>query len=113
MINPAVAFPNDPACGAQGDPCTFDGSGIANSGLHRTPNPRQPASTFTLVSAPVGTYSLLCLLHPGMQTLLEVVPAGRSIPSPGEVRQNERASRRGPRSRTDGPVADALAQRSA
>jgi plastocyanin len=108
VVNPAVGFPTNPTCGAQNDPCAFDGNAIENSGIIN-PNPGAPNSTFTLISAPPGTYSLLCLLHPGMQTLLRVVPAGRSIPTPGEVGQRTRSQAR-TAVQTDGPVADARAQ---
>jgi plastocyanin len=108
VINPAVGFPSDPACGAKADPCTFDGSAVANSGI-LNPNPGDEPVTFTQISAPPGTYSLLCLLHPGMQTLLRVAAPGASIPSPGDVAARTREQARTAVSE-DGPVADARAQ---
>lgn len=109
VFNPAVAFPSDPSCGAQGNPCTFDGNGVTNSGLIN-PDPGNPPSTFTEVTAPVGTYSLLCLLHPGMQTLIKVVEPGQKIPSPGQVQQKVEKQVAAAVT-NDGPVADAFAQR--
>jgi hypothetical protein len=41
VINPAVGFPSDPTCGAQNDPCPFDGSTVETAGSStRTPRLR-------------------------------------------------------------------------
>ena len=108
VITPAVAFPSNPACGTRDNPCTFDGSSIVSSGFVE-PNPSNPPSRFTRISAAPGTYSMLCLLHPGMQTLVKVVAPGTSIPSPKDVAGKVRAQVKRTVS-LDGPVADARAQ---
>jgi plastocyanin len=109
VLTPAVAFPSDPTCGARDHPCTFNGSSVSNSGV-LFPNPGNQPSTYTLINAAPGTYSMLCLLHPGMQTLLTVVAPGTSIPSPREVSRKTRSQVRQTVA-LDGPVADARAQR--
>lgn len=108
VFNPAVAFPSSFACGTAATPCNFDGSGIVNAGLQFS-DPSNEPSFFVQVNAPVGTYSLLCLLHPGMEVLLHVAPNGQSIPSPGQV--SDRASAQLTVARKiDGEAADAQAQ---
>ena len=72
-INPAVAAPTDPSCGTAGNPCAFDGSAEVNSGLLFSAPGSQP-SFFVSVTAPVGEYTFLCLLHPGMELGLSVMP---------------------------------------
>lgn len=106
ILNPAVAAPTNPMCGADATtPCDFDGVSVASSGF------MQGAGNhfFARVTAPVGTYSLLCLLHPGMQETINVVAASETIPSPqdvaDEVHQEVQQAKR-----VDGPAADAQAQ---
>jgi plastocyanin len=107
-INPAVAAPSDPSCGSSGNPCTFDGTGVVSSGFQFSSPGTQP-QFFTNVTAPVGSYSFVCLLHPGMQLSLEVVSGSTSIPSPTQVA--DRTKRQVRHARTvDAPIADDLAQ---
>lgn len=107
IINPAVANPSSPGCGAASNPCTFDGSSVTSTGLV---NPGPSTSSFTKITAPLGTYSFVCLLHPGMQIKVDVVSNGTSVPSPAQVasRRNHQVARAVNRF---GPVADANAQR--
>jgi plastocyanin len=107
-LNPSVANPTDPSCGDSQGPCTFDGSSVANDGF-AFPSPGNQPKVFTQVTAPVGTYSFLCLLHPGMETLLRVVPGAEDIPSPKDVRERARQQIAHARA-VDGPVADSRAQ---
>ena len=108
VINPAAAAPTDPSCGASTDPCEFDGTSVVNSGFQFSAPGAQP-SFFMEVTAPVGEYGFLCLVHPGMQMDLNVVGGGTTIPSPPEVAA--RASSQIARAReVDGPTADDLAQ---
>jgi plastocyanin len=109
VLTPAVAFPSDPTCGTRDHPCAFDGTSVSNSGV-RFSNPGSQPSAYTLIDAKPGTYSMLCLLHPGMQTLLTVVEPGTSIPSPKDVARKVRSQVRQTIS-VDAPVADARAQR--
>jgi len=107
-VNPAVAFPSDPTCGTSGNPCTFDGSGVVSSGLQFS-NPGSQPHFFAHVTAPVGTYTFLCLLHPGMQASLQVVAGGTTIPTPTQVSAKAKRQVRVART-SDGSVADDLAQ---
>lgn len=106
--NPSVVFPSDPTCGAVGNPCAFTGSSVLSSGFQPS-DPAAEPSFHVQVTAPVGTYSFLCLLHPGMQVRLKVVPASTSIPSPAAVA--DRAADQVRRTtRVDGAIADEQAQ---
>jgi plastocyanin len=82
--NPTVVVPTDPACGTQATPCSFDGTSVVSSGF-RFSDPSAQPSFFASVDAPVGAYSFLCLLHPGMEDVLKVVPDATTIPTPAEV----------------------------
>jgi plastocyanin len=82
--NPAVVSPTDPTCGTETAPCSFDGTSVVSSGFQFS-NPSAQPSFFASVDAPVGTYSFLCLLHPGMEDVLKVVPDATTIPTPAEV----------------------------
>jgi plastocyanin len=108
VLNPADLAPSDPGCGTAGSPCTFDGTSVVNSGFQFS-NPASEPSFFVHVTAPVGQYAFLCLVHPGMQLGLNVVADGTSIPSPASVADTLHAQVRTSRN-VDGPVADALAQ---
>jgi len=107
-VNPAVGGPTDPSCGSSGNPCTFDGTGVVNSGLQFSAPGTQP-SFFAQVTAPLGTYSFVCLLHPGMQIPLHVVSGATSIPTPSQVATRTTNQVRHART-VDAEVADDLAQ---
>jgi plastocyanin len=107
-LNPAVGAPSDPSCGTEPNPCAFDGSTVVNSGLQFSDPTNQP-NFFVNVTAGVGRYSFVCLLHQGMQVHLQVVDALTTIPTPEDVaataKDQVRQSRTG-----DGEIADDLAQ---
>lgn len=108
ILNPTVAAPSDPICGTSANPCAFDGTGVVNSGI-LFPNPAQQPSFSVTVTAPVGSYSFLCLLHPGMEDVLNVVADSTTVPSPDQVsmmaaKQLKKATN------TDAEAADAIAQ---
>jgi hypothetical protein len=108
-INPSLVFPSDFTCGTSDNPCSFDASGVVNSGL-TFPNPGGAEPHFFVqVNAAVGHYSLLCMLHAGMQIPLNVRPDTTPIKSPERVevlvrKQIQHAIR------VDGAAADAQAQ---
>lgn len=108
VFNPAVAVPSSFGCGDPGTPCVFDGTAVTNSGVN-FPNPASQPSFFVRVGAPVGQYTILCLLHEGMQIPLRVEAPAVPIPSPAEVtaRGQHEAQKA---ANTDGHVADAEAQ---
>jgi plastocyanin len=75
IFAPNSYFPTNPAClaGPGAAPCAFDGTKVLNSGIVGSGGvvfPVQIAAT----TAP-GTYSYFCVIHPGMQGTLTVVPA--------------------------------------
>ena len=67
LLNPAVAFPS-------GGP-TYDGSGYVNSGMLQ-----EPGQKFSLTMNKAGTFSYICLLHPGMAGAVGVQPEGSAAP---------------------------------
>ena len=108
VLNPALVFPTDPTCGGAGNPCPWDGASVVSSGLN-FPNPQAQPQFFAQVNAPVGSYSFLCLLHPGMEISLQVVPKGQRIKSPAQV-TSQVAKQVARASLVDGRAADAQAQ---
>jgi plastocyanin len=107
-LNPAVAAPSDPSCGSSGNPCTFDGTSVVNSGFQFS-NPGSQPQFYVNVTAPVGRYSFMCLVHPGMQIRLQVVDALKAIPTPQDVADQTTQQVRQARTH-DGSIADDLAQ---
>jgi len=107
VLNPAVGAPSDPTCGTSANPCTFDSTKVVNSGI-QFPNNPQP-SFFVAVTAPVGGYSFLCLLHPGMEVKLNVADAATTIPTPQQV-SNSAAQQLKKATKIDGSAADEMAQ---
>jgi plastocyanin len=107
-LNPAVAAPSDPTCGTSGNPCAFNGGGVVSSGLQFAAPGAQP-NFFVQVTAAPGTYSFLCLLHPGMQIALNVVSSGTQIPTPDAVAKKA-ATQVAHAKTVDATVADDLAQ---
>ena len=78
LFNPAItaptfAPPGAPVPGACGDvatPCTFTGGAQLSSGASG------PGANFAVkVTAPAGTYDVICLVHPGMHLSFKVVAA--------------------------------------
>ncbi len=108
VLNPTVLFPSSFGCGTAAAPCSFDGTSVVSSGFLFS-NPSVQPSFSVRVDAPVGHYSLLCLIHPGMEIPLDVVSAAQSIPSPAQVASQ--AAREAARANAiDAPKADAQAQ---
>lgn len=107
VLNPAVGAPSNPTCGTSANPCAFDASKVVNSGV-QFPNDPQP-SFFVAVAAPVGSYSFLCLLHPGMEVKLNVADAATTVPTPQQV-SNSAAQQLKQATKIDGSAADEMAQ---
>jgi plastocyanin len=108
VLNPLVGAPSDPTCGTSTNPCSFDASKVVTSGV-QFPNPSQQPSFFVTVSAPVGSYSFLCLLHPGMEVSLTVAANSTSVPTPQQVSASA-AKQLKHATKVDGTAADAMAQ---
>ena len=108
VLNPKIAAPSDPTCGTSANPCAFDASSVVSSGV-QFPNPAAQPSFFVTVSAPVGSYSFLCLLHPGMEVSLTVAADATSVPTPQQVSKTA-AKQLKKLTKVDGTKADAIAQ---
>jgi len=65
VYNPRVIFPSGGS--------TYAGTGFANSGLLIAPKPHAYALTFTRP----GVYHYACLIHPGMDGTVTVLPVGQ------------------------------------
>jgi plastocyanin len=107
-FNPTVNLPSSFTCGSSGAPCSFDGSAVVNSGVQFS-SPGAEPSFFVQVDAAPGTYSMLCLLHPGMEIPLTVRPADKPVPTPNKV-SNRAAREVNQSTQVDGAQADAQAQ---
>ena len=70
---PAVLPVPVQGCGTPDAPCVFDGTGVISMGA---PLAGPPAPFVVTVTAPPGTYSFHCRVHPGMAGTLNVVAAG-------------------------------------
>jgi len=71
-----------PGCGTIATPCTFDGTGVVSSGASFGP----PSGPFVVtMTAPTGTYTFHCRIHPGMTGHLTVVPSTANGTSAGEI----------------------------
>jgi plastocyanin len=77
FVNPAVAFP------AGGS--SYDGSGVAGSGLLNT------GDKFSLTFTKAGTFSYVCSIHPGMGGSVKVVDAGQPADTQAAVNDRKRA----------------------
>lgn len=108
ILNPKEIAPTDPTCGALATPCGFDGTTVMSSGALFS-NPSQQPSFAVKVNAPVGSYSILCLLHPGMEVKLNVVSDTETVPTPQQVAS--KAAKQAKRAiKVDGAAAEAQSQ---
>ena len=80
VINPVVGAP---AGGA-----TYNGTGFVNSGLPAGEGPPKP---FVVTFTKAGTFKFNCLVHPGMQGTVKVLPKGRKVPAAGKDLQQASA----------------------
>ena len=73
---PAI-LPTSMTCGTAKAPCSFTGASVVSSGA---PAGTGPAAPFVVtINAPVGVYTLLCRIHPGMTATLRVAPASAPV----------------------------------
>jgi plastocyanin len=98
--------PTSFTCGDQSNPCPFNGAAVVSSGL-----PAGPGAFYVKVTAPVGTYSFLCRIHPGMVGSLSVVGTAAHATSDSERRAKVVAQLRA--DRHDGFAAEAAASTAA
>lgn len=106
--NPNEVFPSNPGCGAADAPCSFNGYDVVSSGI-QFPNPQSFPTWDVQINAPVGTYSFLCLLHPGMEIKLHVVRSTDPVASPADV-LSRAANQVKTATKVNGEAADAQAQ---
>jgi plastocyanin len=71
QIRVSALLPTSQTCGTLAAPCSFTGASVVSSGA-----PLGPGGPFVItINAPVGVYTLLCRVHPGMTATLRVAPA--------------------------------------
>jgi plastocyanin len=78
-----ILLPSDFTCGAAGNPCSYDGSAIVNSGLPLA----EDADVFSVSvdATPNTSFWVICLLHPNMRLKVNVVPGGEEATTQAEV----------------------------
>jgi len=82
QINPAIGAPTNPTCGSVTAPCAFDGISDLNSGAI----PTNSGGHFVVkVGAGPGTYTYVCLIHPGMLGSFRVVGPNAPATTPGHA----------------------------
>ncbi|GAC1543422.1 MAG: hypothetical protein NVS3B12_31900 [Acidimicrobiales bacterium] len=90
IINPVAANPTFPptqskapgACGDVSSPCTYDSVKLLNSGAF----PTSFGPTFAAkITAPVGSYTAICLIHSGMAQSFSVVADTAPASSPAAL----------------------------
>ena len=78
MLNPQAFFSSVPPGTTT---VTYNGSGYLNSGAPEEPEEEgAPPSPFAVTFTAAGSYTYLCLIHPGMVARLVVEPAGAALP---------------------------------
>ena len=82
QINPAVAFPSSPGCGfGPQAACDFSGGSELNSGALPTASGAVFSVHIFLDTSQPTTIHFVCLIHPGMQGALTIVPNVSEISS--------------------------------
>lgn len=79
ILNPDAAFPSG-ACGSADNPCTYDGTNTVNSGALPAFAGTDFYVRINLPTSTSTTVHYLCLIHPGMQGSIKVVPGAGSSP---------------------------------
>ena len=84
LLNPQAFFPSVPPGTTS---VTYDGTGFLNSGAPAEPESEgegdesaPPPPPFAVTFTAAGSYTYLCLIHPGMVARLVVEPAGAALP---------------------------------
>src|SRR5664279_573175 len=104
LENLVAAFPMPGGCGSSGHPCAFNGTAPVSSGAPVS----GPLPVFNVkVTAPVGFYRFLCLIHPNMNGWLAVVPSAFPTTTKAELATKVHAQVL--RDRHEGFVAEAAA----
>jgi plastocyanin len=82
LLNIPAAFPVPGGCGSAASPCSFTGASPVSTGAPLA-GPVPP--TDVTVNAPVGSYRIICLVHPGMKAWLNVVPNAEPATTPTQA----------------------------
>jgi len=80
IFNPNVIYPTT---GCKPTACAVDGSTIVNSGALGVVAPTK--STFTINVAAGKSFWVICLIHPQMRMLVNVVPNGKNVQSQAQI----------------------------
>lgn len=80
QLNPAAAF----ATGGN----AVTGTKLVNSGL---PSPAGPPKPFAVKFPRAGTFKFFCVVHPGMNGVVKVVPKGKKVPTAAQDRRRANA----------------------
>jgi len=82
----------NPIVGAPAGGSTYNGTGFLNSGLPAGAGPPKP---FVVTFTKAGTFKFNCLVHPGMQGSVKVLPKGQTVPTAAKDLQlaNSQAAR--------------------
>jgi plastocyanin len=82
LVSLGAAFPVPGGCGTPSAPCTFNGTSPVSTGLPLG-GPVPPTSV--KVTAPIGTYRFICLVHPKMTGWISVVRASTPATTRAQV----------------------------
>ena len=80
--NLGAAFPIPGGCGTASSPCTFNGTSPVSTGLPLA-GPVPPTSV--RITAPIGVYRFICLVHPKMVGWISVVRASTPATTRAQV----------------------------
>ncbi len=87
QLNLGAGFPIPSGCGSSATPCSFTGSSPVSTGI---PLAGPPVPMDVTVNAPVGSYRVICLVHPKMKGWLNVV--ADSVPATTPTQAAHRVS---------------------
>src|SRR5207245_1795713 len=111
QLNPAILAPGpDPSCGHDvGSPCHYGGGTELNSGAQPTATGAHYFVNISLDTSSPTTVHFVCLIHPGMQGAVTVVPANSEssplTPAPVQIASTRfRSSVRGQAQWTRPPI---------
>ena len=85
-FNNSDLFPSRLDCGDLTDPCPYDGSQVANSGIVDANDLNAPFAFSVQINASVGsTIPVLCLVHLGMRFQISVVASSETATTQAEI----------------------------
>jgi plastocyanin len=82
LLDLSAAFPKPGGCGTSSTPCPFNGTSTVSTGAPLF----GPVPVMTVkITAPLGTYRFICLVHPSMNGWLAVVANSKSATSASQA----------------------------